>query len=344
MTDQPNRSSSTTPNWGAAAATLGVIGVLGGITALLPLPLWGTIAIGLWLLLCLIAWLGTLDGASRAHIARSLRDSRFTQLYRFTVNRQLKLLWKRFCHPVDHEADPWASFRAALTRRLYGGALMIAVPLAWMCAALLVLMEGLSDVHAALLLFLAFLPLLNAAVDVVSYAVTLTLIRRGLQMAQPLLYGLFDFAIALVLFLVLGGLVTGVISGLNALAETPILDLAGLFASIAAEPHEYWWLYAMLFSTLVPTALHAALSLLGAQALAPLALRRPAAALLDGSEASAWKAVAAPLAVGAVWALPVFAAGGIVTGLWWIGADALALLAGVYLDLLTAFAAWIGAL
>ncbi|MEQ8602281.1 MAG: hypothetical protein RIB45_03100 [Marivibrio sp.] len=144
------------------------------------------------------------------------------------------------------------------------------------------------------------------------------------------------------LFLALGAALTATIAGLNGLAGVPILDLGVLFAGLHSDPHAYWWLYAMVFSTIVPTAVHGGLSLLGAQALAPLWARRPAARLLtDGDRA--WKAVAAPLAVGAMWAGPFLSAALILWGLWTIGADALAAAGGFYLQTLTDLAVWIGA-
>ena len=67
----------------------------------------------------------------------------------------------------------------------------------------------------SLFLFLAVLPLLNALFDVVSYAVTLTLVRRGLRAALPFLWGLADLAVACVLLLGLGATLVAVIHGLN---------------------------------------------------------------------------------------------------------------------------------
>jgi hypothetical protein len=193
------------------------------------------------------------------------------------------------------------------------------------------------------IVFLAVLPLLNALFDVLSYAVTLTLMRRGLRARQPLLYGLADLLVAGLLFLALGATLTAVIAGLNRLAGTPLLDLGSLFAGIHTSPGDYWWLYAMVFSTLLPTLLHGALSLLGAQALAPLRLRRPVARLVAGAPHTAWKAAAAPLALGTVWALPFAGLAALLYGLWWIARDALALYAGAYLDALTRLAIMVNA-
>jgi hypothetical protein len=122
MADEDDRNGQL--DWGAAGFALAL---LAGIVAFLPLPLWATVAAALWLLLSATALLGLLDAASRKHIARQLTEARFTQAYRFTVSRQLGLLWRRFCDPVAEEAGLIPTFRAALTWRLYDAALLIAV-------------------------------------------------------------------------------------------------------------------------------------------------------------------------------------------------------------------------
>ena len=123
------------------------------------------------------------------------------------------------------------------------------------------------------LVFLAVLPLLNAIFDTLSYAVTLTLMRRGLRSPAPWLWGLLDLALACLLFLALGSTLVVVIHGLNLLAGVPLIDLPALFAGIHESPGDYVWLYLMLFSTILPTVLHAGLSLLGVQGLWPRAGR-----------------------------------------------------------------------
>ena len=96
-----------------------------------------------------------------------------------------------------------------------------------------------SENGRSLFLFLAVLPLINALFDVVSYAVTLSLVRRGLRAALPFLWGLADLAFACVLLLGLGAVLVAVIHGLNTLAGVPFLDLPALFEGVRAEPGAY---------------------------------------------------------------------------------------------------------
>ncbi|MCP3971975.1 MAG: hypothetical protein GY717_16960, partial [Rhodobacteraceae bacterium] len=104
-----------------------------------------------------------------------------------------------------------------------------------------------------------------------------------------------------------------------------------------------WWLYAMVFSTILPTALHGGLCLLGIHGLMPLALRRRVAAWLRAAPASAPKAAIAPLAVATIWALPLAGFAMICAGLWWFAADAARGFGLWYLGLLTDLAVWVGA-
>ncbi len=519
--------------FGAVAGPIGLI--LGGLLWRGEIPWWPPLIGAAWSILVVLAILGQVDQAPRNYIAGTLRKANFTQVYTFTTKRRLDWLWTRLCDPVDDDAGFLATFRAALTWRLYDRALLIAVTypilllvgwwivggwsweghdakigaalaipaadfwpfrttilislivlailvpalsnrlrnpgvpspnltmglavgsiagtivffaatyaglrtnledgtepygysihiafaiavgfsasartpfareefagggfaivivallgalavsggwspsLAYSPAALLVITlvigqripkerprthlalstigplliclvalvtvswETIPDEARAIFLCLGVLPLVNALFDVLSYAVTLTLMRLGLRAKLPLLYGLYDFAAALLLFLALGATLTAVIAGMNRMAGVQILDLGALFAGLHTDPHAYWWLYAMVFSTILPTALHACLSLLGAQGLVPEAPRRYVATLLHDAPNSAWKSGLAPLAVGTIWLAPFLVIGAILAALWWVSADALAAIGGFYLDTLLALATWIGA-
>jgi hypothetical protein len=191
----------------------------------------------------------------------------------------------------------------------------------------------------SLFLFLAVLPLLNAIFDTVSYAVTLTLLRRGLRSRLPLLWGLLDLVIACVLFLALGSTLVVVLHGLNTLAGVPLVDLPALFAGIHERPGDYVWLYLMLFSTILPTALHGALSLLGVQGLWPRAWRRPVAAWVEAAPSSPLAYLRAGLALGVVWTMPLLLLGGILWALWAIGGAAILSGLDLYFDVLLWLAA-----
>ena len=91
------------------------------------------------------------------------------------------------------------------------------------------------------------------------------------------------------------------IAGLGRIAGAELYPLARLFHDILLNPGDYWWLYAMLFSTVVPTVLHltAACFSMGAW-LTPSArgwMRRT----IGDDDAVA--TVAGPLAIGFYWTL-----------------------------------------
>ncbi len=234
---------------------------------------------------------------------------------------------------LDERGRPRAS-RLAVTCLL---------PLCWLVLLTFLDWSEGDDDDRAIFLFLGVLPLLNALFDVISYAVTLTFIRLGLRSRWPFLWGSLDLAVALILFFALGAFLTIVIAFMNRIAGVQILDLGNLFLGITADPHTYWWLYLMVFSTVLPTAIHGAISLLGIQGALPYALRRPAAALLDGAPTSEVKAALAPLAVGTLWTIPFVLLGLIGWGLWMLGGAFVARYLGIYLDNLLALATRIGA-
>ena len=104
--------------------------------------------------------------------------------------------------------------------------------------------------------------------------------------------------------------------GLNIIAGVPLIDLEGLFLGVWVAPQDYIWLYLMLFSTILPTALHFLISLLGVQGLWPLRWRRPVAGWVKGATASAPAAVWAGLSLAIVWALPIYILAALIWVLW----------------------------
>jgi len=207
------------------------------------------------------------------------------------------------------------------------------------CAAIITSIAWIDVFHLpkdAILLFffLGVFPLLNAVFDTASYAVTLTLIRRGLRSRLPVLWGLADLVIAFGLFLALGAALVGTIHGLNALSGTMLLDLPALLRAAQDDPGAHLWLYLMLFSTIVPTALHAGLSLLGVQGLWPRAWRRPVALWVEQANASPLATLRAALALGVIWTLPLVVMGGIVWALWQIAGGVITTGLGHYFNAL----------
>ncbi|MFD1510611.1 hypothetical protein [Lacimonas salitolerans] len=158
--------------------------------------------------------------------------------------------------------------------------------------------------------------------------------RRGLRSRLPLLWGLADLVIACGLFLALGAALVGTIHGLNALAGATLLDLPALLDGARNDPGAHLWLYLMLFSTIVPTALHAGLSLLGVQGLWPRAWRRPVAAWVEQANASPLATLRAALALGVIWTLPLVVMGGIVWALWQIAGGVITTGLGHYFNAL----------
>lgn len=106
-------------------------------------------------------------------------------------------------------------------------------------------------------LFLGILPLLNAVFDYVSYWITLFLIRFGFDAPQfGIVAGIWDLIAALTLFALSGAAMTMAVAGANVLAGAPLFPLGAVLHDVAINPGDYLWLYAMLFSTAVPTLLH----------------------------------------------------------------------------------------
>ncbi|SIO15445.1 hypothetical protein SAMN05444722_0633 [Rhodovulum sp. ES.010] len=192
----------------------------------------------------------------------------------------------------------------------------------------------LSEKYRSLFLFLAVFPLLNALFDVLSYAVTLSLLRRGLRARWPFVWGLLDLLIACVLFLGLGVALVAAIHELNRLAGVPLLDLGALFAGVRETPGAYVWLYLMLFSTILPTALHFLISLLGLQGVWPRAFRRPVARLIDRAPDAPLYAVPAAFFLGLVWTLPLLLLGAALWGIWAFSGGFVMAVLGRYFDLL----------
>ncbi|WP_306030685.1 hypothetical protein [Stappia sp. MMSF_3263] len=188
------------------------------------------------------------------------------------------------------------------------------VLVALMVAALALDWSAVPDDRRSLFLFLAALPMLNGVFDLVSYALTLSLIRRGLRAQLPVVWGLADLALACLLFLGLGTVLVVAVHGLNLLAGVPFIDLSALFAGIHVDPGAYVWLYLMLFSTVLPTALHGMVSLIGLQGLCPRLLRRWLARSVEAAPESPLHAIAASLGLGLLWTGPVMC----LVGVGWI--------------------------
>jgi hypothetical protein len=120
-----------------------------------------------------------------------------------------------------------------------------------------------------LLLFLGLLTLLNAPFDWASLGLTRALLRRGLELGGwwPYLLALVDACLAGV---IIAFLVLTMVIGVQAFDElavhgggeyAAVLDLPALFDGIAKNPvaPEYWWAYALLLSSMIPSIINLAI-------------------------------------------------------------------------------------
>jgi hypothetical protein len=103
--------------------------------------------------------------------------------------------------------------------------------------------------------------LLNAPFDWASLGLTRALLRRGLELGGwwPYALALVDAGLAAVIIAVLALTMVVGVQAYDALAVhgggSPVLPLEPLFNGIAAHPSapEYWWLYALVLSSMIPS-------------------------------------------------------------------------------------------
>ena len=154
--------------------------------------------------------------------------------------------------------------RYSLTRGWFGTFLSIYIPLmivlvliaAWFMTPLKE--QKFSD---PLLLFLGLLTLLNAPFDWLSLGLTRLLLRRGIELKSWWPYGLaiVDAAAAVVVIAVLACVMVSGVQAFDMLTVggggKAVLPLAPLFEGIARHPDapEFWWIYALLLSTMIPS-------------------------------------------------------------------------------------------
>lgn len=126
------------------------------------------------------------------------------------------------------------------------------------------------------------------------------------------------------------------------LPQPTLFNLNSLFDGIRAKPSDYYWLYLMMFSTLLPTAAHGAITLLGLQGITPRFIRRRVANLVKASPTRTLEATLAPLAVGAVWSVPFLIVGWALYLVWPHMGDWVTNIGWFYLDTLSALAQYLG--
>ncbi|MSP41967.1 MAG: hypothetical protein EXR08_01145 [Alphaproteobacteria bacterium] len=118
-----------------------------------------------------------------------------------------------------------------------------------------------------MLLLAGLLTLLNAPFDWLSPGLTRGLLRRGIEQGGWWPYGLAlaDAAAAVGVIAVLSCTMVVGIQTFDYVAVLggglPILPLRELFDGIGAHPHapEFWWIYALLLSTMIPSVINPAI-------------------------------------------------------------------------------------
>ena len=113
------------------------------------------------------------------------------------------------------------------------------------------------------LLFLGLLTLVNAPFDWLALGLTRAFLRRGLALGGrgPFVYAVIDaivgafLVVALALAAVIAVQIFDDIAVFSAGPQARVLPLASLFDGLANQPgdYEYWWVWAMLFSTQIPS-------------------------------------------------------------------------------------------
>jgi hypothetical protein len=123
--------------------------------------------------------------------------------------------------------------------------------------------QCLADIGTATT-FHGLLTLLNAPFDWFSVGLTRALLRGGLQLGGWWPYGLalLDAALAALIIAALALAMVAGVQGFDAFAVhgggKAVLPLTPLFDGIAAHPTapEYWWIYALLLSTMIPSLIN----------------------------------------------------------------------------------------
>ena len=167
---------------------------------------------------------------------------------------------------IDDSTRP--SNRYGIFLGLWSVALLI------LCYALAAWLGGSVEwkLSAPLILFLGLLTLVNAPFDWLTIGLTRALLRRGLELGGwwPLLLAIADLMMAAVVIVLLGAAMVVAVDAFNAVTVSAggesVFDLAGTLDGLAdparrSEP-EYWWLYATLFSTLIPSIINIAVGAL----------------------------------------------------------------------------------
>lgn len=141
-------------------------------------------------------------------------------------------------------AGVWATIirRGAPGPQIYSvvtiGLLALSVGVVWVLA-------DVSDTRPrTYILFMVVLPLVSAVYDYLSFGLTRRRIRLGRRRrsACTILYGAGDLFAAGIFFVALGFTLIAVITLMNSVAATPLVDLEATLIDIRVNRGRYWWL------------------------------------------------------------------------------------------------------
>jgi hypothetical protein len=142
------------------------------------------------------------------------------------------------------------------------------IALCFLAAAFIAHLEAWNKA-GPMLLFLGLLTLINAPFNWASLGLTRALLRRGLELKGwwPYLLALVDAASAAVIVAALALVIVIGVQAFNELAvhgggeNATVLPLDTLFDGIATNPAapQYWWAYALLLSSMIPSLINLAI-------------------------------------------------------------------------------------
>jgi hypothetical protein len=213
----------------------------------------------------------------------------------------------------------------------------------WIGTVSLMPIEGLTDARKGVFVFLGIFPLINAGFDFLSYTLTLALMRFGFRQSRPWLYAGIDVICAAILFFLLGVTLVAVITVLNYLAgpQAELFSLGTLLAELEHEHEKHLWVFAMIFSTLIPTVLHLFLAALSLTSVVSF-LRRPALWLLQAAPESPVAALGASFMISVMVFATVAVACAPIWAAWHYAGDGIERYLGFYIKILLSIAQSIG--
>lgn len=118
---------------------------------------------------------------------------------------------------------------------------------------------------AGVILFLGLFPLINGLFDYWSSGITRASLRWGVNSNKSFYWSaLIDIAAAITLFFILGVTLLLLVHHVHPQNDEPLLNLTRLFNDLYGPDKDWskhWWLFIMMFSTLIPTCLHGFIAL-----------------------------------------------------------------------------------